>query len=62
MCLATAMVNKSGTETVLAKNISKIRIEGDNIVMVDILGEEFVVEGTLLSADLVNGVVKIQAA
>ena len=62
MCLATAMVNKSGTETVLAKTISKISIEGENIVMVDILGEEFVVEGTLLSADLVNGVVKIQAA
>jgi len=62
MCLATAMVNKSGTETVLAKNISRISIEGENIVMVDILGEEFVVEGTLISADLVNGVVKIQAA
>ena len=62
MCLATAMVNKSGTESVLAKNISKISIEGDNIVMVDILGEEFTVEGTLISADLVNGVVKIQAA
>ncbi|MBO7738970.1 MAG: CooT family nickel-binding protein [Oscillospiraceae bacterium] len=62
MCLATAMVNKSGTETVLAKNISKISIEGENIVMIDILGEEFVVEGTLISADLVNGVVKIQAA
>ena len=62
MCLATAMVNKSGTETVLAKNLSTISIEGDNIVMVDILGEEFTVEGTLISADLVNGVVKIQAA
>lgn len=62
MCLATAMVNKSGTETVLAKNISKISIEGGSIVMVDILGEEFTVEGTLISADLVNGVVKIQAA
>ena len=62
MCLATAMVNKSGNETVLAKNISKISIGGENIVMIDILGEEFVVEGTLISADLVNGVVKIQAA
>lgn len=62
MCLATAMVNKSGSETVLAKNISNIRVEGDSVVMTDILGEEFVVEGTLLSADLVNGVVKIQAA
>ncbi|MDD6188556.1 MAG: CooT family nickel-binding protein [Clostridiales bacterium] len=62
MCLATAMVNKSGNETVLARNISKISIEGANIVMIDILGEEFTVEGTLISADLVNGVVKIQAA
>ncbi len=62
MCLATAMVNKSGTETVLAKNISRISIEDGKVVMVDILGEEFTVEGSLISADLVNGVVKILAA
>ena len=62
MCLATAYVRKSSEESVLAKNISNIRIDGDRIVMVDILGEEYVVEGTLLAADLVNGVVKIQAA
>ena len=62
MCLATAMVNKSGNETVLAKNISNIRVDGKDVVMTDILGEEFVVEGTLISADLVNGVVKILAA
>lgn len=62
MCLATAMVNKSGSETVLAKNISNIRVEGSAVVMTDILGEEFKVEGTLVSADLVNGVVKILAA
>ena len=62
MCLATAYVRKSSEESVLAKNISNIRIDGDRIVMVDNLGEEYVVEGTLLAADLVNGVVKIQAA
>lgn len=62
MCLATAMVNKSGKETVLAKNISTIRVEGGSVVMTDILGEEFVVEGSLISADLVNGVVKVLAA
>ncbi len=62
MCLATAMVNKSGKETVLAKNISTIRVEGNSVVMTDILGEEFVVEGSLISADLVNGVVKVLAA
>lgn len=62
MCLATAMLNKSGNETVLAKNISNIRVDGESVVMTDILGEEFVVEGTLVSADLVNGVVKILAA
>ena len=62
MCLATAMVNRSGNETVLAKNISTIRVEGGSVVMTDILGEEFVVEGSLISADLVNGVVKVLAA
>ncbi len=62
MCLATAMVNKSGKETVLAKNISTIRVEGGSVVMTDILGEEYVVEGSLISADLVNGVVKVLAA
>ncbi len=62
MCLATAMVNRSGNETVLAKNISTIRVEGNSVVMTDILGEEFVVEGSLISADLVNGVVKVLAA
>ncbi len=62
MCLATAMVNRSGKETVLAKNISTIRVEGGSVVMTDILGEEFVVEGSLISADLVNGVVKVLAA
>ena len=62
MCLATAKVNRSGNETVLAKNISTIRVEGNSVVMTDILGEEFVVEGSLISADLVNGVVKVLAA
>ena len=62
MCLATALVNRGGEDTVLAKNISNIRIDGANVVMTDILGEEFSVEGTLLAADLVNGVVKILAA
>jgi predicted RNA-binding protein len=56
------MVNKSGKETVLAKNISTIRVEGGSVVMTDILGEEYVVEGSLISADLVNGVVKVLAA
>ncbi len=62
MCLATAYVNRGGEDTILAKNISNIRIDGASVVMVDILGEEFSVEGTLLAADLVNGVVKILAA
>ncbi len=62
MCLATAFVNRGGEDTILAKNISNIRVEGANVVMTDILGEEFSVEGSLLAADLVNGVVKILAA
>ena len=35
MCLATAMVNKSGKETVLAKNISTIRVEGGSVLTLE---------------------------
>ncbi len=61
MCLAKVMLAKDGKATVFAKNISNIRMEDGTIVLTDILGADYEVEGTLLSADLVNGEVYISA-
>ena len=62
MCLAKVLVEKNEEESVFAGNVSDIRIDGDVIVLTDILGEEYKVAGTLISADLVHGEVRIKAS
>ena len=61
MCLATAYF-KSTDEDWFCKNISNIEIDGEWIIMTDILGTETKIKGKLKKADLVNGVVEILAA
>ena len=62
MCLATAYGKRGEEEVVLAKNVSELRLDGEKIVVVDVLGRETEIEGTLERADLVNGVVRIRCA
>jgi predicted RNA-binding protein len=58
MCLATAY--KESDNTVLCRNISRIDIQEDKLIIRDIMGEEMVITGKLLMVDLANSVVKIQ--
>ena len=44
----------------ICKNISRIDIQDDKLVIRDIIGEETVVVGKLLMVDLANSIVKIQ--
>lgn len=57
MCLAT--VYKQSDESVLFKNVGRIDVDGKKITLSDIMGEQRVVEGTILMVDLANGVVKL---
>ncbi|BFL47506.1 RNA-binding protein [Lactonifactor longoviformis] len=56
MCLAT--VQKSD-DTVICRNISRIDVDGDKVILRDILGEEQVIEGRILMVDLANSIVKL---
>ena len=49
MCLAT----------VLLKNVSKIYVEGSQVRLVDIMGAETIVEGSISFVDLTGSVVKL---
>ena len=49
MCLAT--VQKSD-DTVICRNISRIDVDGDKVILRDIMGEEQVIEGRILMVDL----------
>lgn len=57
MCLAT--VYKENDNSVLFKNVSRIDVDGKNVILRDIMGDQRVVEGTILMVDLGNSIVKI---
>ena len=56
MCLET--VQKSD-DTVMCRNISRIDVDGDKVILRDIMGEEQVIEGRILMVDLANSIVKL---
>jgi predicted RNA-binding protein len=57
MCLAT--VYKESDESVIFKNVARMDVDGDTIVLRDIMGDERVVQGKILMVDLANSVVKL---
>ena len=58
MCLAT--VYKSSDESVLFRNVSRLDVEGDVVILRDILGDEKVITGSVVMVDLANSIVKIK--
>lgn len=58
MCLAT--VYKADDDTVILRNTSRLDVDGDKVILRDIMGEETVVKGRVLMVDLANSVVKLE--
>lgn len=58
MCLAT--VYKQSDDSVIFKNVSRIDVDGDKLVLRDIMGDERIVEGSILMIDLANSIVKVK--
>ena len=58
MCLAT--VYKENDYSVIFKNVGRINVEGDKLILRDIMGDERVVEGSILMVDLANSIVKVK--
>ena len=57
MCLAT--VYKDNDDSVIFKNVARIDVDGNKLVLRDIMGDERVVEGRILMVDLANSIVKL---
>ena len=57
MCLAT--VYKNSDDSVIFKNVSRIDVDGEKIILRDIMGDERIVEGKILMVDLANRIVKL---
>lgn len=57
MCLAT--VYKNNDDSVIFKNVSRIDVDGEKVILRDIMGDERIVEGKILMVDLANSIVKL---
>jgi len=57
MCLAT--VYKKSDDSVIFKNVSRIDVEDDMIILTDIMGDTRKIKGNILMVDLANSIVKI---
>lgn len=55
MCLSTAYKEVPGVENEkICEFISEVRVDGDNILLTDIMGKEIEVRGSIKSMDFVN--------
>ena len=59
MCLAT-VVNVNQPDSIVLEYVSKIEVNGNQITLTDVMGEQKVVEGTIAMADLTGGKVEIR--
>ena len=57
--LFNANKNAALQEGILLKNVRAFRVAGENIILTNILEQELTIAGTLMSADLINGIVVI---
>ena len=57
MCLAT--VYKESDNSVIFKNVSRIDVDGEKVILRDIMVDERTVEGRILMVDLANSIVKL---
>ena len=62
MCLSTVYKNTQTEDQILCRFVSKIVSRDGKLILTDVMGMEVTVEGSLLSADLAEGVVVVQTA
>ncbi len=58
MCLSTVYSVQHPDEMIM-EYVSKIKVDGDQITLTDVMGEDKTVTGRLVLADLTGAVVKI---
>lgn len=60
MCLSTVYKNTRSPETVAMKNVMRIECRDGCVILTDLMERSCVIEGTLESANLVDGFVIVK--
>ena len=62
MCLSTVYKNSFSPETVIMKNVMKIECKDGCVILTDLMERQVAIEGTLVMANLVDGLAIVQEA
>ena len=62
MCLSTVYVEENERTDAVAKNVSTLSIQGDTIVVTDLLGNETAIKGSVKNIDFVEAFILIEKA
>ena len=62
MCLSTAYKNEKKDDNIAARYVAEVKVIGDSVILTDVMGEKFEIEGKLLYVDLTGGTVIIETA
>ena len=62
MCLATVYKKKEEPHSILLQYVSKNLVDGKHITLIDVMGEERQLDGTIRMVDLTNSKVIIDCA
>ena len=60
MCLSTVYKNKMSADSVVMKNVMRIECKDGCVILTDLMERSVTVEGTLESANLVDGFVIVK--
>ena len=61
MCLSTVMLEKNGTQEKVCEYVSNVKTDGKKITLVDVMGNETFVEGTIKSMDFIKNLIVVEA-
>ena len=62
MCLSTVYKNRMAPETVAMRNVMRIECKDGCVILTDLMERQVAIEGTLESANLVDGFVIVKEA
>ncbi len=57
MCLSTVYDKTPTNDHILLRNVQKITVSGETLILTDLLEKEISIPANLITADLVNGCV-----
>ena len=60
MCLSTVYKNEKKPDAVLLRNVTRVECHDGLVILTDLMERQVAIEGTLESADLVNGYVIVK--